>query len=114
MELADFTSGLPELPDEAPRNLEWRGIGTHAMPDFLAWLSRTAPDTGCDLPAPYLYSNASVGLLGPILANVAGRRWTDLVSARITGRLLVADQVRAEAPRLGLSLMRAIPPSDAR
>ncbi len=91
VELADFTSGLRELPDDVPQRLERRGIEYYTPSDFLHWLSRTVPRTGCALPAPYLYSNASVGLLGPILANVTGRSWATLVADEITGPLAMSD-----------------------
>lgn len=91
VELADFSSGLPRMPDDLPQNLEQRGVDTYTHRDFLAWLERTAPRTGCDLPAPYLYSNASVGLLGPILANATGRPWQALVADDVTGPLGMVD-----------------------
>ncbi|MBE7209617.1 MAG: beta-lactamase family protein, partial [Gluconacetobacter diazotrophicus] len=90
-ELADFTSGLPELPDDVPRRLDRRGLANYTPADFLRWLSRTVPDTGCDLPAPYRYSNASVGLLGPILFHATGRPWRELLARTITVPLGMAD-----------------------
>ncbi len=43
------------------------------------------------LPAPYRYSNASVGLLGYILADRLGERWEELVRRRITEPLGMAS-----------------------
>lgn len=91
MELADFTSGLPELPDDAPRNFKRRGMDNYTTQNFLNWLSAAIPNSGCSLPASYLYSNASVGLLGPILANATRRPWHELLASEITGPLGMPD-----------------------
>jgi len=39
-ELADFTSGMPDEPDNLPRNLEMRSIHYYTTRDFLQWISR--------------------------------------------------------------------------
>ncbi|MGU3538446.1 serine hydrolase domain-containing protein [Methylobacterium sp. A54F] len=94
-QLADFTSGMPALPGDAPRALAERGIGTYTGADFLRWVERWSPEDGeggvCGLPAPYRYSNASVGLLGDLVAARLGGRWEELVRARITGPLGMAS-----------------------
>lgn len=93
LQLADFTSGMPELPGDVPRRLTDRGIDTYTSEDFLAWVARWTPgeSDGCGQPAPYRYSNASVGLLGYLVAERLGARWEDLVRARITGPLRMAS-----------------------
>lgn len=44
----------------------------------------TADEEGCTLPAPYRYSNASVGLLGYLVAERLGSPWRQLLRDRIT------------------------------
>jgi CubicO group peptidase (beta-lactamase class C family) len=61
LELADFTSGMPDDPPNLPRLLERRSIEYYTVKDFLTWASRYEPTT--QLPAPYRYSNAGIGLL---------------------------------------------------
>src|SRR5206468_6638843 len=56
LELADFTSGMPDDPTNLPRELERRGIEYYTVKDFLTWASQYEPAT--QLPAPYRYSNA--------------------------------------------------------
>lgn len=100
MELASFSSGMPSLPSDAPRRLDERDLGNYTADDFLHWVGQWSPtgDGGCRLPAPYLYSNASVGLLGPILANVTGVSWDRLVTERITGPLGMRHTAIAPRP----------------
>lgn len=88
-QLANFTSGMPLLPGNAPKNLEERGLDHYTREDFLRWVSRWSPAdaSGCELPQPYRYSNASVGLLGLIVAERLGAPWPQLVHERITGPL---------------------------
>ncbi|MEH3148570.1 MAG: serine hydrolase [Methylobacterium frigidaeris] len=90
LQLADFRSGMPELPGDIPRPLAERSIDTYTMRDFLDWVSRWSADRDgaeCVLPAPYRYSNASVGLLGTLVAERLGAPWEELVRTRITGPL---------------------------
>jgi CubicO group peptidase (beta-lactamase class C family) len=56
LELADFTSGMPDDPTNLPRGLEQRSIASYTVRDFLTWASNYEPRTR--LPAPYKYSNA--------------------------------------------------------
>ncbi|WP_187371360.1 serine hydrolase domain-containing protein [Methylobacterium oryzihabitans] len=90
LQLADFQSGMPELPPDVPRDLAQRGIDTYTARDFLDWVARW-PGGGdgddCALPAPYRYSNASIGLLGILVAERLGAPWADLVHSRITAPL---------------------------
>jgi len=93
LQLADFSSGLPEIPGNAPRRLAERGIDHYTGEDFLDWLARWNGngDEPCALPAPYLYSNASVGLLGYVLADRLGEPWQELVRRRITDPLAMTS-----------------------
>lgn len=99
LQLADFRSGMPELPSDAPRALRERGIEHYTTEDFLAWVSRWSPaDGSCNLPAPYRYSNASVGLLGLLVADQLGAPWEELVRVRITGPLGMASTAVSVPP----------------
>jgi CubicO group peptidase (beta-lactamase class C family) len=73
LELADFTSGLPDDPPNLPRRLEMRGIEHYTTHDFLTWISHWRPATR--LPAPYRYSNAGIGLLGYLVMTATGAPW---------------------------------------
>lgn len=102
LQLADFTSGMPLLPSDAPRALAERGVGTYSTEAFLSWVSRWTPEGsesgGCDLPASYRYSNASVGLLGYIVAERLGSPWEALLRERITGPLrMTSTAIRVPA-----------------
>jgi CubicO group peptidase (beta-lactamase class C family) len=55
LELADFTSGMPDDPTNLPRGLQRRSIEYYTVKDFLTWASNYEPRT--QLPAPYKYSN---------------------------------------------------------
>ncbi len=89
LELADFSSGMPRLPPHLPRGLAERSIEHYTSEDFLNWVSRWTPvkDGACNLPAPYLYSNASVGLLGYLVADRLREPWEELIRNRITAPL---------------------------
>ena len=101
-QLADFTSGFP---DYAPRCSTPKSPGclpssrppasVYTVADFLDFFQNTVPMNYQDtppgqlkkLPAPYVYSDFSVGLLGLILANSTGAirggavdAWFDRVS----------------------------------
>lgn len=104
LQLADFTSGMPELPGNVPRRLAGRGIDRYSSRDFLEWVSHWSWDggDGCELPAPYRYSNASVGLLGYILADRLDDRWEELIRHRITAPLgMSSTGVRVEPDQKG-------------
>jgi beta-lactamase class C len=58
LELADFTSGLPDDPTNLPKGLEQRGIKDYTVHDLLSWISGWEPANAP--PAPYLYSNAGI------------------------------------------------------
>lgn len=92
-QLADFTSGMPTLPDNVPAALRNRGIDNYTEHDFLQWIARWNPsaDGHCTTPAHYAYSNASVGLLGHMVANATGTPWRELIAQRITIPLGMVD-----------------------
>ena len=96
LELADFTSGLPDDPPNLPRGLELRGIGHYTTKDFLTWISRWTPRT--PLPAPYLYSNAGVGLLGYLVITATGKQWEDQLNAEILLPLSMPDTALRPTP----------------
>jgi CubicO group peptidase (beta-lactamase class C family) len=81
LELADFTSGMPDDPTNLPRGLERRSIEHYTVRDFLTWASNYEPRTG--LPAPYRYSNAGIGLLSYLVATATGKTWEDQVESEI-------------------------------
>ena len=93
LQLADFTSGMPTLPDNVPAALRNRGIDNYTERDFLQWIAGWNPgvDGRCVTPAHYAYSNASVGLLGHMVANATGTPWRELVAQRITIPLGMVD-----------------------
>ena len=89
LELADFTSGMPDDPTNLPRLLERRSIEYYTVNDFLTWASHYAPTT--QLPAPYLYSNAGIGVLSYLVATATGKTWEDQVNSEILQPLGMAD-----------------------
>jgi CubicO group peptidase (beta-lactamase class C family) len=87
-ELATFTSGLPDDPPDLPREIRRRGIEYYTVADFFAFLSDWTP--AGPLPAPYLYSNTGVGLLGFLVAgSIEG--WEQQVGDFITAPLGMVD-----------------------
>jgi len=81
LELSDFTSGMPEDPTNLPRGLEQRSIEHYTVRDFLSWASNYEPRT--QLPAPYKYSNAGIGLLSYLVATATGRTWEEQLNSEI-------------------------------
>jgi len=96
LELADFTSGLPDDPPNLPRGLEQRSIEHYTTKDFLTWVSHWTPTTS--LPAPYLYSNAGVGLLGYLVSTATGKQWEDQLSSEILQPLSMPDTSLRPSP----------------
>ncbi len=97
LQLSDFSSGMPELPSNVPRRLAERGIEHYTSEDFFNWVSHweQSEDGACKLPAAYIYSNASVGLLGYLVAERLGEPWENLIRQRITGPLrMTSTQMR--------------------
>ena len=81
LELADFTSGLPDDPTNLPRGLEMRSIEHYTTHDFLTWASHWRPATR--LPAPYRYSNAGIGLLSYLVTTATGTPWDNQLNDEI-------------------------------
>jgi len=96
LELADFTSGMPDDPTNLPRGLEQRSIEHYTVKDFLTWASNYEPTTR--LPAPYRYSNAGIGLLSYLVATATGKTWEDQANSEILQPLGMADTTLRPMP----------------
>jgi CubicO group peptidase (beta-lactamase class C family) len=96
LELADFTSGMPNDPANLPRGLEQQNIEHYTVKDFLTWASQYEPRT--QLPAPYRYSNAGIGLLSYLVATATGKTWEDQVNSEIFQPLGMADTTLRPTP----------------
>ena len=89
LELADFTSGMPDDPTNLPRGLEQRSIEHYTVKDFLTWASNYQPRT--QLPAPYEYSNGGIGLLSYLVATATGKTWEEQLNSEILRPLGMND-----------------------
>src|SRR5215208_605842 len=96
LELADFTSGMPDDPTNLPRGFERRSIENYTVKDFLTWASNYEPRT--QLPAPYKYSNAGIGLLSYLVATATGKTWEEQVKAEIVQPLGMAHTTPRPTP----------------
>jgi CubicO group peptidase (beta-lactamase class C family) len=96
LELADFTSGMPDDPTNLPRGLEQRNIEHYTVRDFLTWASNYEPRT--QLPAPYKYSNAGIGLLSYLVATATGKSWEEQLNSEILRPLGMADTTLRPTP----------------
>ena len=96
LELADFTSGMPDDPTNLPRGLEQRSMAHYTVKDFLTWASNYEPRT--QLPAPYKYSNAGIGLLSYLIATATGQSWEDQVNSEILQPLGMVDTTLRPTP----------------
>ena len=96
LELADFTSGLPDDPTNLPRALEMRSIEHYTTKDFLTWVSHWTPQA--KLPAPYLYSNAGIGLLSYLVITATGTQWEGQLSREILQPLGMPDTELRPSP----------------
>ncbi len=96
MELADFTSGLPDDPANLPRGLEQRNIEHYTTKDFLNWVSHWTPTT--PLPAPFLYSNAGIGVLSYLVMTATGKQWEDQLNGEILQPLSMPDTTLRPSP----------------
>ncbi len=96
LELADFTSGMPDDPTNLPRGLQQRSIEYYTVKDFLTWASQYEPTT--QLPAPYRYSNAGIGLLSYLVATATGKTWEDQTNSEILQPLGMADTTLRPTP----------------
>ena len=88
-EFADFTSGMPDDPSNLPRRLEQRGIEHYTTKDFLTWAAHWTPAT--PPPAPYLYSNAGIGLLSYLVMQATSTLWENQINGEILGPLSMPD-----------------------
>ena len=96
LELADFTSGMPDDPTNLPRGLEQRSIEHYTVRDFLTWASNYQPRT--QLPAPYKYSNAGIGLLSYLVATATGKPWEEQLNSEILQPLGMNDTALRPTP----------------
>jgi len=96
LELADFTSGMPDDPTNLPRPPGRRGIEYYTVKDFLTWASNYEPRT--QLPAPYRYSNAGIGVLSYLVATATGKTWEDQLNSEILQPLGMADTTLRPTP----------------
>jgi CubicO group peptidase (beta-lactamase class C family) len=96
LELADFTSGMPDDPTNLPPGPERRSIESYTVKDFLTWASYYEPRT--QLPAPYKYSNAGIGLLSYLVATATRKSWEDQVNSEILQPLGMADTALRPTP----------------
>jgi CubicO group peptidase (beta-lactamase class C family) len=96
LELADFTSGMPDDPTNLPRGLERRSIESYSVKEFLTWASNYEPRT--QLPAPYRYSNAGIGLISYLVATATGKTWEDQINSEILQPLGMADTTLRPTP----------------
>jgi CubicO group peptidase (beta-lactamase class C family) len=96
LELADFTSGMPDDPTNLPRKLEQRGIENYTVKEFLTWASNFEPRT--HLPAPYKYSNAGIGLLSYLVTTATGKTWEEQLHSEILRPLGIADTTLRPTP----------------
>jgi CubicO group peptidase (beta-lactamase class C family) len=96
LELADFTSGMPDDPTNLPRLPGQRGIEYYTVKDFLTWASNYEPRT--QLPAPYRYSNAGIGVLSYLVATATGKTWEDQLNSEILQPLGMADTTLRPTP----------------
>ena len=96
LELADFTSGMPDDPTNLPRGLEQRSIDYYTVKDFLTWASKYESTTR--LPAPYKYSNAGIGLLSYLVANATGKTWEEQLDSEILQPLSMNDTTLRPTP----------------
>jgi CubicO group peptidase (beta-lactamase class C family) len=90
LQLADFTSSMPDDPGNLPRvPLERRGIEDYTVKDFLKWVSERDPET--PPPAPYFYSNSGIGLLSFLVDTATQRPWQEQLDRELIGPLGMHD-----------------------
>lgn len=81
LDLATHHSGLPRLPDNMRPADPTNPYADYTVEQLYAFLA--SYELRRDIGADYEYSNLAVGLLGHVLASVAGKSYEDLVRARI-------------------------------
>jgi len=90
LELADFTSGMPDDPANLPHvPLERRGTEYYTVKDFLKWVAARNPQTSP--PAPYLYSNSGIGLLSYLVDTATHTPWQEQLDRNIIAPLGLKD-----------------------
>ncbi len=90
--LATFTAGLPDDPPGImSRPLKRRGVQFYTLEDFFGFISEWTPKE--PLPAPDVYSNASVGLLGLCLADRRLDHWMERIRKEILNPLGMTDTI---------------------
>jgi CubicO group peptidase (beta-lactamase class C family) len=89
LQIADFTSGIPRVPSNLDPNAMPRSLEDYTTKDFFEWLSKWQP--AGPPPAPYLYSNAGIGLLGYLVEDATGTTWESQLNRRIVGPLGMVD-----------------------
>jgi CubicO group peptidase (beta-lactamase class C family) len=96
LELADFTSGMPDDPTNLPHQLEQRSIEHYTTKDFLTWVSRWKPVS--TPPAQYLYSNAGIGLLGYLIMTATTTTWDKQLNQDILTPLSMSETALRPTP----------------
>jgi CubicO group peptidase (beta-lactamase class C family) len=94
LQLADFTSSMPDDPTNLPPNLEKRGIENYTVKDFLTWVSHWNPTT----VGSYRYSNAGIGLLGFMVTKATHQPWREQLDAEVLGPLGMRDTELRPSP----------------
>lgn len=97
LELTTHTSGLPRLPDNLRLTAATlpNPYAAYSMDDLWACVARLRRPPGAAAPE---YSNLGVGLLGNVLATVAGATYEAAVRERVLAPLGMADTAIALAP----------------
>jgi len=90
-QLATHTSGLPRLPYNMKPPSPDDPYADYTVEELYAFLRAYSPKR--PPPRPWDYSNLGVGLLGHLLSRVYGQSYAELVGAKITGPLGMADTV---------------------
>jgi serine-type D-Ala-D-Ala carboxypeptidase/endopeptidase len=97
LDLVTHHSGLPQLPLNAPL-YEQDPIGHYTTDQLYSMLAAYHLDS--DPGAQYFYSNVGFGLLGHALARRAGVSFQQMLEARITGPLRMADTRISPTPEM--------------
>ena len=89
LDLATHHSGLPGMPDNfAPGPID-QAVAEYGTSDLYAFLAKHGVERPAN--ARFLYSNLGFGLLGEVLAHIAGVSYRELLQEEITGPLGLRD-----------------------